>query len=299
MNDNTLGIELTHLRYFVAVADELHFSRAARILNVSQPPLTQQIQRLEQRIGFALFERSTRRTTLTDAGAAFLPFARAALADVARAIAAAQCAGRGEQGQLVVATPPSVMLAGVPKAIRRFRAEFPGVELTLRELSTAAIVEALESGGADAGFLRCPEPPAGLRELCRFSEDVVVILPARHRLAAAKRLKPEQLAKEPFVFFPRRLGAGFHDELLGHCREAGFEPRVVQEATQWPTVVSLVEAGLGVTIGPACIARLAGRGCVAKRLPGRSTAVLLACARLTPTAERFAAVCRAQLHRRP
>lgn len=297
MNHAALGIELTHLRYFVVVAEELHFGRAAARLAISQPPLTQQIQRLEQRLGFALFERSTRRTVLTPAGAVLLPKARAVLEDVDRALEATGRAGRGESGELAVGTPPSVMLAGLPRVIRWFRRALPEVELRLREMSTSAVAEALERGTADIGFLRCPAAPDGLRELLRFSEPVAAILPPRHRLARSGRLRLSQLSGEPFVFFPRRLGTAFHDELLDHCRTAGFEPRVVQEATQWSTVVALVEAGLGVTIGPASVARLAGKGCTARVLSGLSTAVLLAAGSrmLSPAAERFAGECRARL----
>ncbi|MDX1982762.1 MAG: LysR substrate-binding domain-containing protein [Bryobacteraceae bacterium] len=297
MNSVKLGIELTHLRYFVVVAEELHFGRAARKLAISQPPLTQQIQRLEARIGFALFERSTRHTALTDAGATLLPLARAALEDVDRAVDAARRAGRGEVGQFVVATPPSVMLGGLPRLIRWFRRTLPDTGLLLREMSTSAVMEALESGSVDVGFLRCPQLPARLRELFRYREDVAIVLPRHHRLAAARRLKLHQLSGEPFVFFPRRLGEGFHDELLQLCRQAGFEPRIVQEATQWSTVVALVESGLGVTIGPASIARLTARGCVARILPGMSTTVLLACGQqpLKGAARRFAEACQARL----
>ena len=296
MNHARLGIELTHLRYFVVVAEELHFGRAALKLGVSQPPLTQQIQRLEQRIGFALFERSTRRTALTEAGSALLPIARGVLEEVDRGVEAAQRAGRGESGQLVVGTPPSVMLAGLPKVIRWFRRKLPKVDLKLREMSTAAVIEALVSGSVDVGFLRCPELPAGLRELFRFRENVVILLPKHHPLAKSPRLQLEQLAKEPFVFFPRRLGAGFYDELLGHCRKAGFEPKIVQEATQWSTVAALVEAGLGVTIGPASISRLATKGCVARPLRGKWTSVLLASPErsLSATVDQFAAACRSE-----
>ena len=297
MNHARLGIELTHLRYFAVVAEELHFGRAALKLGVSQPPLTQQIQRLEQRIGFALFERSTRRTALTEAGGALLPIARAVLADVDRGIDAAQRAGRGESGQLVVGTPPSVMLAGLPKVIRWFRRKLPAVDLRLCEMSTAAVIESLAAGSVDVGFLRSPELPQGLQELFRFQENVVILLPAHHPLAKKQQLKLEQLAAEPFVFFPRRLGDAFYDELLDHCRKAGFTPNVVQEATQWSTVASLVEAGLGVSIGPASIARLAARGCISRVLPGKRTTVLIASQkqRLTPTAEQFAQACRTQL----
>ena len=299
MNHATIGIELTHLRYFVIVARELHFGRAARILAITQPPLTQQIQRLEQRIGFPLFERSTRRTVLTDSGAAFLPHAIAALAEAERGVNAAQLAGRGELGQLVIATPPSVMLSGLPKVIRWFRRAVPNVELTLQEMSTSAVLVALQAGAADLGFLRCPEIPSGtrLKELVRFSENVVLVVPRAHPLAALKRLELHHVASEPFVFFPRRLGEGFHDELLQFCRIAGFEPRIVQEATQWSTVIALVEAGLGITIGPASISRLTGRGCVSRILSGTSTTFLLAGGEptLKASAERFVAACKAHL----
>lgn len=293
----SLGLELTHLRYFVAVAEELHFGRAAHKLAISQPPLTQQIQRLEQRIGYALFERSTRRTVLTEAGSVLLPMARAVLEQVDRAVAAAQSAGRGEAGKLVIATPPSVMLGALPRLIRQFRKALPKVELSLREMSTAAISESLLTGTADIGFLRCESLPEGLRELHRYREGVSVILPRQHRLAATARIRLAALARDPFVFFPRRLGASFYDELMACCRAAGFEPRIVQEATQWPTVVALVEAGMGVTIAPASVARLAARHCVARTLPGVSTTVVVASGSQTlqGVAQRFAASCAAKL----
>lgn len=269
MND----LELSHLRYFVAVAEELHFGRAAARLHISQPPLTQQIQRLEERIGCDLFERTTRRTSLTSAGAAMLPVARAAIDTAERAVEAARRAGRGEAGELFLATPPSVMLTRLPKVIREFRKSTPSVELRLREMSTAAIADALARAEVDLGFLRCPAAPDGILEVARYSEAVVVVLPRKHPLAPVRKLRAEQVAREPFVFFPRRLGAGFFDELV---TTIGFAPRVVQEATQWSTVVSLVEAGIGITIGPASIGRLVGRGSVARVLPGVRTTLLLA-----------------------
>lgn len=286
---NTTGIELSHLHYFVTVAEELHFSRAAIKLGLSQPPLTQQIQKLEQRIGFPLFERSTRRTTLTDAGAALLPLARAAIVEVDRAIEAARRAGRGESGALVVATPPSLMLSTLPKVIRTFRQRLPQIELHLREMSTTAIAEALSAGTVDIGFLRTPSVSSSLRELLRYREATAAILPATHPLAKTKRLRLSQLAAEPFVFFPRQLGADFYDELLAACREEGFEPRIVQQATQWSTIVSLVEAGLGVSLAPQSIARLASRNCVFRPFPKYSTTVIVACPaqRLTPQADHF------------
>lgn len=285
-----MNLELTHLRYFVAVAEELHFGRAARRLALSQPPLTQQIQRLEQRLGCPLFERSTRRTSLTAAGEALLPLAKSVLEQAGRAVEAAQRAGRGELGRLVVATPPSLMLGRLPGVIRQFRRRRPGVAFELREMSTAAVSEALRRGAADLGFLRGPECPAELLELHREHEPVVALLPRAHPLAARRTLKLAALEREPFVFFPRRLGPAFHAELVAAC---GFEPRVSQEATQWATVAALVEAGLGVTIAPQPVARLAARGCVVRALPGVHTTVILACPPPgpAPAARRFAEAC--------
>ena len=281
------SLELRHLRYFVAVAEELHFGRAAERLALSQPPLTQQIQRLEQRLGCPLFERTTRRTSLTAAGETLLPLARQILEQAQRAIDATQRAGRGELGRLTIATPPSLMLGRLPGVIRAFRRRLPGVELELREASTAAIVEALERGAADLGFLRGPACPPPLVELARESEPLVALLPRAHRLQDKRTLRPADLAGEPFVFFPRRLGPAFYDEITTVC---GFAPRVVQEATQWATIAALVEAGLGVTIAPWPVARLAGRGCLTRALKDARTTVILASTAPAPgtLARRFA-----------
>ncbi|MBM3786535.1 MAG: LysR family transcriptional regulator [Acidobacteria bacterium] len=273
------GIELSHLYYFVAVAEELHFGRAARRLAISQPPLTQQIQKLEQRVGYPLFERSTRRTELTAAGAAMLPVARAALAEADRAMDAARRSGRGDAGQLVLATPPSLLLTALPSVIRQFRRTLPDVDLRLAEMSTAAALEALRTGSAGIALLRSPILPDGLLELHRFHEPLIAVIPRGRKGVTVAALK-----RQPFVFFPRRLGPAFHDELI---EQFGFEPRVTQEATQWSSVLALVEAGIGVTAGPASIAKLAGRGCAILKLPNAKTTVLAACGSRNPLADRF------------
>src|SRR5262245_41302908 len=156
------GLELTHLRYFVVLAEELHFGRAAKRLHISQPPLTQQIQRLESRVGYALFNRTSRRTELTEAGRAFYDAARTILSETQRAIRTTQRVARGEAGQLTLATPPSLMLEALPKAILKFRTQLPAVEFRLREMATSRILEALESGSADLGLVRGPSVPHSL-----------------------------------------------------------------------------------------------------------------------------------------
>ena len=288
------GLELTHLRYFVVLAEELHFGRAAARLHISQPPLTQQIQRLEGRVGHALFHRSSRRVELTAAGRAFHEAARTVLQEAQHALDTARRVGRGEAGLLTLATPPSLMLDTLPRVIRRFRDRFPGVDLRLREMATSRIFDALESGGADLGLVRGPRVPESLPTLASWKEPLVAILPPDHTLTRARHFELKRLAAEPFVFFPRELGPGFYDELLGHCRNAGFEPRVVQEATQWSSVISLVSAGIGVSVGPASVAKLLEGAVEVRSLPRRSTHVHLlgASAREHPSVRHFVTLAR-------
>ncbi len=260
-------IDRRQLRYFVAVAEELHFGRAAAKLGMAQPPLTQQIQKLERALGCAVFHRQPRKIALTEAGAALLEDARRILRDFDDATERARRAGRGETGQLTVGTPPSVMLTRLPLAIRKYRERFPDVRFTLRELATSAIAEGLKAGTLDLGLLREAEGAVVLRE------PVVAVLPSGHPLAEREGLKLRELAHEPFVLFPRRLGEAFYDRLISFCVRAGFTPRVVQEATQWQSVVTFVETGLGVSLAPACVQRFRWKGVVYRELPGLSTTV--------------------------
>jgi DNA-binding transcriptional LysR family regulator len=264
------NIDLRQLRYFVAVAEELHFGRAAVRLGMAQPPLTQQIQKLEGSLGYPVFLRQPRKTTLTEAGSALLEDARRILRDFDEAVERTRRAGRGETGQITVGTPPSVMLTRLPAAIRKYRERFPEVRFTLRELSTSAIAEGLEAGTLDLGLLREALQPKAEMIL---REPVVAVLPAAHALAARAGLKLRHLADEPFVLFPRRLGEAFYDLLISFCTDAGFTPRVAQEATQWQSVVTFVETGLGVSLAPACVQRFRWKGVVYRPLPGLSTAV--------------------------
>ena len=205
------GLELTHLRYFVVLAEELHFGRAALRLHISQPPLTQQIQRLEARIGHALLRRTSRRVELTAAGRTFHDTARAVLQEARHALDTTRKVGRGEEGHLTLATPPSLMLDALPRVIRRFRDRFPAVDLRLREMSTSRIYDALESSGADVGIVRGPHTPESLPRLASWSEDLVALLPRGHVAAKTHRFALRQLASQPFVFFPRDLGPGFYE----------------------------------------------------------------------------------------
>src|SRR6185503_12762177 len=186
--------------------------------------------------------------TLTDAGRVLLDDARRILRECEEAVEHARRAGRGETGRITLGTPPSVMLTRLPAAIRRYRERHPGVQFTLRELSTSAIADALAAGALDVGLLREVESVGSFQTESILREPVVAVLPRGHALARRSRLSLRHLAREPFVLFPRRLGEAFYDRLHGFCLDAGFAPHIVQEATQWQSVVTFVETGLGVSL---------------------------------------------------
>lgn len=250
------GVELRHLRYFLTVAEELHFSRAAERLGIAQPPLSQQIKSLEEVVGHALFERKPK-VRLTAAGETLLEVARRVLAQVEEGIGAARRAGKGEEGRLTVGFAASILTTALPDALRTYREQFPNVELRLRELSTAAQAAALDEGSIDVAFVReAIEPGADLacEEVAR--DEFVAVLPRAHALAARAVVPLRMLKDEPFVHFPREVAPALYDQIAAMCQRAEFSPRVVQEAREWLTIVGLVEAGLGVSLVPASFRRL-------------------------------------------
>lgn len=255
-------MELRHLRYFVAVAEECHFTRAARRLGIGQPPLSQQIQALEREIGTPLFHRRARGVALTPAGLAFQAEAQAILTQVERATETAQRAARGERGRLRVGMINSAPFHPfVPRVIREFGLRYPDVALSLDEKSTPALATDLLEQRLDLAFAR---PLAGddarLTVETLFDEPVLVALPQGHRLSDYASLPLAVLASEPFVLFPRTVGAGLHDEVISACRRAGFSPRVVQETSQVTSIVNLVAAGFGVSLVPASMQQVHSEG---------------------------------------
>jgi DNA-binding transcriptional LysR family regulator len=244
-------LELRHLWYFVAVVEELSFSRAAQRVGIAQPPLSQQIRRLEDILGCTLFDRSGRRVRLTEAGNLLATEARRLLADAAHTTRLLRSAGRGEVGTLSIGYWSSTLFSPLPAAVRRFRERFPDVAVRLRELYPPHHIDAIRTGAIDVAILREPQPVDGIAVLPVLVEPLVAAVPADHRLASRKAIAPAQLRDEPFVLFPRDALPGLHDKLLELCRSAGFEPRVVQEVEAWHTIVSLVEAGIGVSLIPA------------------------------------------------
>jgi DNA-binding transcriptional LysR family regulator len=261
----TPSVELRHLRYFVAVAEELHFSRAAVRLRIAQPALSQQIRRLEQDLGVALFNRTKRRVELTPAGRALLEEGGRVLAQAERAARTAQRAARGEIGPLAIGFVPSADLDILPRILRVWRARFPDVEIVLHALLPAAQVEALRDGRIQIGFVRMPIEQSGLVVESIQREPLLAALPQRHRFARAERVRLGDLARDTMILFPRDIAPGYYDIYMGACRRAGFTPRVLHPGSM-QTNLALVSAGLGVTLMPASIRSLRRAGVVYRAL---------------------------------
>jgi DNA-binding transcriptional LysR family regulator len=292
-------IELRRLHAFVVVVEEGHVTRAAEQLGMRQPPLTRLLQGLEARLGCRLLRRLPRGVEPTEAGLALLEEARAVLARAAQVEDAVRRAARGEAGRLAVGFTSSAALHPfVPVALRRFREASPGVRVELDEAGTAELVETVLLGRLDAAFVRSPVGAvAGLRVEPVLEEPMLAALPEGHRLAVGDGppLPLAALAGEPFVLYRRRSGPGLYDAILAACREAGFAPAIVQEAPRLPATLSLVAAGLGLSVVPASMRHLAVAGVAFRALadsPRLSAPIhlILRRARATATAVRFAAV---------
>jgi DNA-binding transcriptional LysR family regulator len=297
----TEKIELRHLRYFVAVSETLHFGRAAEKLGMAQPPLSQQIRDLERNLGYPLFDRTTRGVKPTRVGQFFLDRARSTLAKVDDDIEMARRLGRGQEGAITVGFAGSIMFTALPKAIRRHRRMYPNVELRLREGATGEQMPLLLDGTLDLGFLRDGEARDGIAMETIVREPFVAVLPAHHKLAGRASISPAELKNEPFVLFARRMGSLAYDRTVACCEAEGFRPNFVQEAPQWPTVLRLVAAGLGVSLAPACVARITTPGVIFKRVRSRHwTAIDIGMkAKLdNPAAEAFLAIVRKQFSKR-
>ena len=262
-------MELRHLRYFIAVAEELHFGRAAQVLGISQPPLSQQIQALEQEVGARLFERTNRRVELSEAGRLFLHEARLVLAQVDKAADVARRAQLGELGELKIGfTSSAPFNSTIPQAIFAFRQAFPAVHLNLQEMSSTEVAESLVDESIQVGLMRPLPLPDSLSVIELMREPLVAVLNADHPLVegSERGLHLAQLAEEPFVFFPRTYGSGLYAQLLNLARDAGFSPHFAQEAGEAMTIIGLVAAGLGVSVLPASYQRIRIDGVVYRTL---------------------------------
>jgi DNA-binding transcriptional LysR family regulator len=269
-------MELRHLRYFVTLAEELHFGRAAERLHIAQPPLSQQIRQLETELGFELFHRTKRKVQLTEAGQVFLDEVQQIFKQLEQAIQVGRQTSRGEMGQLVVGFVSSAPYNILPNILRAFRSNVPQVRLELHELTTNEQFRCLRESRIDVGFVRPPIEDTFNFETI-FQESLVVALPDTHLLANNSNVSLRSLKNEPFILFPRLLAPGLYDLIISLCQQAGFSPNVTQEAIQMQTIVSLVAGGLGIAIVPESLQNLQRTGVVYKIIqePTPKTAIAI------------------------
>ena len=266
-------MELRTLRYFVTLAEELHFGRAAARLAITQPPLSLAIRAMEQELDVSLFARNRRSVALTHVGTVFLEHARGVLARAAEAAQQAHAAARGEVGRLTVGFMSASIYTLLPAVLREFGQRFPHVRLELRELTLPQQMAALRRGDLTLGIVRPPVTDAQLASRALMHEPLIAALPARHALARRTHITASLLADQPFVMFQRAPGLVLHDLVLGFCLHQGFTPRVVQEASQTHAVAGLVAAGIGVALVPASAQAIRLRGVVFRSLAQKTPKV--------------------------
>ncbi len=266
----TARMELRHLRYFVVLAEELHFGRAARRLSISQPPLSVAIRQLESSVGAQLFERNSKEVRLTPAGQALQVSARQLLRQAEEAAIEARDVAQGLAGRLRIGFVGAMLYRGLPQALRRFQVEHPAVKVTLAELNSREQIAELLHDRLDVGFVHTSRMPAELAHVLLLSEPFVACLPTTHRLARRRTVDPAQLKGEPFVLFARSVSPDYHERILGICADAGFAPEVRHEVRHWMSVVSLVSQGMGVALVPDAMRHAALRGAVFRPLEGEA-----------------------------
>jgi DNA-binding transcriptional LysR family regulator len=287
-------VEIRQLRYFVAVAEERNFSRAARRLHVTQPPLSMQIKSLEEELDTALFNRSNRGVSLTAAGEVFLEEARAMLASLERTKRHVQRASRGEMGTLRVGFVSIADYSILPGSLKSFRTQFPLVEFELQELTTDAQIAQLRADRLDMGIGLGPVLEPDLEFEGLLSEALVLAAPARYpALKGPGAVDLRTLAQSDFIVPPRELAPGLYDLIINRCTTAGFTPRITQRARQMQTVIGLVSSGMGVALVPASVRNLRRAGVQYRSLRGKAAGIELGMLRSrgtqSPVAERFAA----------
>ncbi|ACI59506.1 transcriptional regulator, LysR family (plasmid) [Rhizobium leguminosarum bv. trifolii WSM2304] len=255
-------MEFRHIRYFLAAAEELHFTRAAQRLNVAQPALSQQIKQLEDELGAQLFHRLTRGVELTDAGQAFRPYAQTALMSAEQGMSAAQRAAKGELGQLRIGFTSSASFNPiVTSSIGRFRDAYPDIDLELQEQVTTVLLQSLRDGRLQLAFARpADDEIEGLRSTPLPDEELWAALPINHRFAEKRHVDLGQLSAERFIVYPRTNGRHLYDAIIAACGKAGFSPRIVQEAPQLASTINLVASGVGIALVPASMRHISAPG---------------------------------------
>lgn len=285
-------MELRHLRYFIAVAEELHFSKAAEKLHIAQPPLSQQIQQLEAELGVKLFHRKTKRQVqLTEAGKVFLQEAYQLMVQLETAVALTQRTGRGETGKLRIGFTSLVIYDLLPLILRRFREQFLEVEIELLELTTSQQEQALRDSLIHVGFAHPPLEDDTLSYECIHKETLVVAMSSTNSLAQTEYISVRSLLSQPLIMFPRYLAPGLYDRIMSLFQQTNFSPNITQEAIQMQTIIGLVSAGMGVAITPSSLQNLQRSGVIYRpileEVPLIETAVIWQQDSLTPIVENF------------
>lgn len=261
-------MNIRSLQYFVAVAEELHFTRAAARLHVSQPPLTRHIQKLECLLGSALFKRTRRHVELTPSGAIFYRHAVSILDAIQQAVGDVRRSERGEVGRIVIGFFIGATYRLLPEILRAFRTQAPKVELVLKEMMIAQVPEALAAGEIDVGFLRPPVSNLLLEARVLLREPLVLAVSQNSRFVQQKQVPLAALSQEPFVMFQPGVSV-LYNQIMQACHHAGFVPKIVQQARHPETLVGLVRSGAGVTLVPSSVQLRAGSGVVFKSLAGK------------------------------
>jgi len=246
-------MEFRHLRYFLVLAEELHFGRAARRLSISQPPLSLNIQQLEASVGARLFVRNSREVRLTAAGQAFVPKARALLEQAQEAGRHARDVEQGMVGRLHIGFVGAMLYRGLPQMLRQFQAQHPLLRVLLRELNSQDQLIELSHERLDLGFVHTTRVPPDLSRILVARQPFVCCLPTTHPLAKKRKLALRQLQGEPFAMVARAVSPDYHEAILSLCTEAGFHPEIRYELRHWLSVVSLVSQGLGVALVPEAL----------------------------------------------
>jgi DNA-binding transcriptional LysR family regulator len=263
-------MELRHLRYFLALAEELSFTRASARVGIAQPPFSQQIRALEQEMGIRLVDRTPRRVVLTEAGTVFAERARFILSRIGEAVVVTQQIGRGLSGHICVGfTESGCFHPAVTRTLLEFRQAYPALHVTLQENKSTNLVAMIREGTVDAAFIR---PPFEADEVVAYTpllhEKMVVAVPRGHRLATRKTTTLALLSEEVFVFYHRNVRPGLTDAVIAACERSGFRPRLSQEAPQLTSTLNLVAAGLGISIVPESLKHLRTNDIVYLRLTG-------------------------------
>lgn len=271
-------MELRHLHYFIAVAEELNFSRAAKRVHIAQPPLSQQIRDLETELGVTLFERTKRKVTLTDAGEVFLEEVRRIIQQVDRAVELVRKAGRGEVGRLIIGFNSSASYSILPQILHDFRVHCPDVEPQLQELTTTQQLEGLREDRLDLGLLYLPIEDDNLKTLPLIKESLIIALPETHPLSDRTEICLEMLKNELFILPTRQLGEGLYRRIISFFEQNNFIPQRVQEVVQLQTATSLVAGNVGVAIVPSSLQNLQRKGVVYQPLQETTPEITIAAA---------------------